>query len=45
MATRKVVRWAKTGQFVSKRRAKTSPSTTVTETVRTRKRLVVPKKS
>jgi hypothetical protein len=44
MATRKVVRSAKTGQFVPKRRAKTNPSTTVTETVKTTKRRVVRKK-
>jgi hypothetical protein len=35
MGTRKVVRSAKTGRFVKPSAAKKSPSTTVTETVRT----------
>lgn len=36
--TRTVVRSAKTGRFVPKRRAKTSPSTTVTERLGARRR-------
>jgi hypothetical protein len=35
MGTRKVVRSAKTGRFVKPSAAKKSPSTTVTETVKT----------
>jgi hypothetical protein len=44
MATRKIVRSAKTGRIVRKSEAKRHPSTTVTETVKTPKRRVVRKK-